>query len=258
MVQLEHNLTLTLQALAPSGNALSPEQLAALELSLPLKQHEAGLKHLSFWGKILARNGKDYLVAQGCMRAAVLDSRVESDRRVCFSQDGVRWLDLAAPPPAVAQAASLLTSQLSGDPATAYTVKDAEGGRMRVTELQRLRAAVDAVTGGTAVVPARAFVADARRDLVANPLFAGVPYPAKLESYLHAQGGPDGESLAADVRHTWSLHYDAAAGRTVLRSLLWPGYQFFYQVPTARAGASAWGGLYFGTGAKNSDLIFMV
>ena len=35
-----------------------PAPQAALELSLPLKQHEAGLKHLSFWGKILARNGK--------------------------------------------------------------------------------------------------------------------------------------------------------------------------------------------------------
>ena len=35
-----------------------PAPQAALELSLPLKQHEAGLKHLSLWGKILARNGK--------------------------------------------------------------------------------------------------------------------------------------------------------------------------------------------------------
>ena len=31
---------------------------AALALSLPLKQHEARLKHLSFWGKISASNGK--------------------------------------------------------------------------------------------------------------------------------------------------------------------------------------------------------
>lgn len=61
---------------------------------------------------------------------------------------------------------------------------------MRVTELQRLRAAVDAVHAAAAVVPARAYVADARCDLVANPLFAGVPYPSKLESYLHAQARP--------------------------------------------------------------------
>ena len=76
----------------------------------------------------------------------------------------------------------------------------AQGGRVRVTELQRLRAMVDAVTAGTAVVPARAFVCDARRDVVSNPLFAGVPYPAKLESYMHAQvrtgqGRPYGSSF---------------------------------------------------------------
>lgn len=62
-----------------------------------------------------------------------------------------------------------------------------QGGRVRVTELQRLRAAVDAVTDATAVVPARALVCDARRSVVPNPLFTGVAYPDKLESYLHAQ-----------------------------------------------------------------------
>lgn len=65
-------------------------------------------------------------MVQGCTRAAVLDGRVESDRSVCFSQDGVRWLDLATPPPKVAQAAALLTALLSGDPAAVSTVADAE------------------------------------------------------------------------------------------------------------------------------------
>ena len=65
-------------------------------------------------------------MAQGCTRAAVLDGRVASDRSVCFSQDGARWLDLAAPPPKVAQAAALLTALLSGDPAAVSTVTDAE------------------------------------------------------------------------------------------------------------------------------------
>ena len=74
---------------------------------------------------------------------------------------------------------------------------------------------------------------------------------------LH-QGGPDGESLAADVRHTWALQHDAFAGRTVLRSLLWPGYVFFYQAPSAGTPAASWGGLYMGNGAENNDLIFMV
>jgi len=74
--------------------------------------------------------------------------------------------------------------------ALTYIASCLQAAPVRVTELQRLRAAVDAVHAAAAVVPARAYVADARCDLVANPLFAGVPYPSKLESYLHAQARP--------------------------------------------------------------------
>jgi hypothetical protein len=46
---------------------------AALALSLPLKQHEARLKHLSFWGKITARNGKARPGLRHCVRQAALN-----------------------------------------------------------------------------------------------------------------------------------------------------------------------------------------
>lgn len=62
-----------------------------------------------------------------------------------------------------------------------------QSAQVRIRELQRLRVVVDSVHAATAIVPLRSYVADARRDLVANPLFASVPYPAKLESYLHVQ-----------------------------------------------------------------------
>ena len=68
--------------------------------------------------------------------------------------------------------------------AFSYVVQSAQ---VRIRELQRLRVVVDSVHAATAIVPLRSYVADARRDLVANPLFASVPYPAKLESYLHVQ-----------------------------------------------------------------------
>ena len=60
------------------------------------------------------------------------------------------------------------------------------------------------------------------------------------------------------MRHTWALQHDACAGRTLLRSLLWPGFMFAYQAPPVPSARIAWGGLYIGTGAKNRDLIFMV
>ncbi len=64
------------------------------------------------------------------------------------------------------------------------------------------------------------------------------------------------------MRHTWALQHDAGAGQSVLRSLLYPGYAFFYRAQgwaaTPSAPRPAWGGLYMGTGAINGDLIFMV
>jgi radial spoke head protein 9 len=63
------------------------------------------------------------------------------------------------------------------------------------------------------------------------------------------------------VRHTWALQHDACAGQTLLRSLLYPGYVFFYRaqgMATLATPRPAWGGLYMGTGAINGDLIFMV
>ena len=73
-------------------------------------------------------------MAQGCTRSAVLDGRVEEDRRVYFTQDGVQWLDLAPVAPAAAQAAAKLTAQLSGDPAAVLVAtgsSSATGGLVR-------------------------------------------------------------------------------------------------------------------------------
>ncbi len=85
-------------------------------------------------GQARAPRAQDYLVAQGSTRAAVLDGRVQGDRRVCFTQDGVDWLDLPEVPTAAARAAAWLTTQLSGDPAAIVAVApppDADGGGVR-------------------------------------------------------------------------------------------------------------------------------
>ena len=81
---------------------------------------------------------QDYLVAQGCTRTAVLDGRLEEDRRVYFTQDGVQWLDLASVAPAAAQAAAQFTAQLSGDPAAVLVANgspSAAGGQVLLDQL---------------------------------------------------------------------------------------------------------------------------
>ena len=78
-------------------------------------------------------------------------------------------------------------------------------------------------------------------------------FPEQLDSFLHVDEGPAGTPLGEDQKGTWALQYDALQQRTVIKSLLYPGYAFYY------SGASkTWGGLYTGTGAKNADLLFML
>lgn len=99
-------------------------------------------------------------------------------------------------------------------------------------------------------------VANAHNQVVPNRLFGGLAHPDKLESYVHAGRaleGPKGLGLAADVRGSWSVQSDSFRGVTVLRSLLWPGYAFFFDAHTL-----AWGGLYVGDGQPNTDLVFML
>ena len=57
---------------------------AALELSLPLKQREAGLRYLSFWGKILTQNGKASMVTVCASQQATLFNARESAKPCCM------------------------------------------------------------------------------------------------------------------------------------------------------------------------------
>ena len=64
-----------------------------------------------------------------------------------------------------------------------------------LTELQRLRAMIDDITEATNLAPVGSAVVNADGAVVANPLFAGVQYPDKLEGYYHIHRGPKGVIL---------------------------------------------------------------
>jgi hypothetical protein len=98
-------------------------------------------------------------------------------------------------------------------------------------------------------------VVDAHNNIVSNPVFSGLEFPDKLDSYRHRSLLHDQRqsTLAADVRGSWSLVHDAFRGTTMLRSLTWPGYFFYYDNSTL-----TWGSVYMGSGNKNTDLVFML
>jgi hypothetical protein len=66
------------------------------------------------------------------------------------------------------------------------------GGRATVTEAQRLRAMVDAISSLTSVQPKGCCVANALNQLVGNKLFSGLDHPDKLEDFQHRWAGVAG------------------------------------------------------------------
>ncbi len=282
---MENNLELTIDALASSGVVLSTEQKTALQISLPLKKVEAGLSTISLWGKIAALNGKDYLVAEGKGKAYFYEKKVETEIKFYYSQDCVKWLDLEPVDETSSKRCLTISSALSGDPSAVVTVTEpapkepespgaleaepeAEAAEeeeeeekvveFEFTELQRLQAMVASIKATTAVKPKGAYITTGDNAVILNKAFAGLEYPEKLESYALVDNTVEGKSLdendflSDDLAGSWALHYDAFSSTAIIRSLMYPGYVFYYCGET-----TSWGSLYFGSGIKNTEFIFM-
>jgi len=273
-----------LDLLGSNGIVLTTEQKAVLETSLPLKKAEAGLKMIRFWGKFTALNGKDYLLAIGMLdQPFVFEGKVHMSYKYFYSQMGVHWLDLGPLDEITYGRASTINGSLTGEAGFKYVVEepapevekvegqeeappaeeeekqDGEEGeeptgpaplKFDITELQRLRFMIENIQSGTGVVPDGYYTTNAKNEVAANQLFAGLSYPDKLESYTH---GPLGKCLIKDVTGSWSLHHDSFKCLTYLRSLAFPGYSYVYSCDMKEFDS-----VYLGTGEANKDLMFMI
>ena len=62
------------------------------------------------------------------------------------------------------------------------------------------------------------------------------------------------DSAAHDMpKGTWNLQLDSRSERVLVRSLQWPGFQFYH-----RQGSNRFGSIYIGDGLKNLELHFIV
>lgn len=107
-----------------------------------------------------------------------------------------------------------------------------------------------------------------------NAVFAGLSgsEAGEASSYLHfrrataleAKSALEKKDLVKDVefmdslaedqpKGCWSARFDAATGTATLRSFVWPGYTAFHKARSAQ-----FGGVYFGDGARNDDIGFML
>jgi hypothetical protein len=89
---------------------------AALPHSLAIKRAEAGLPHLTVWGRINTRNGKDYLVATSCPSRRAEGDSINADVQYYFSQDGLKWVDLPSASTEQADVSAQMRDILTGDP----------------------------------------------------------------------------------------------------------------------------------------------
>ncbi len=63
--------------------------------------------------------------------------------------------------------------------------EDGAAPGIQISELQRLRYIVDAISADTSVVPKGSVRMDASGKVVKHENFSGIAYPDKLESYVH-------------------------------------------------------------------------
>ena len=162
----------------------------------------------------------------------------------------------------------------------------------RFREVHRLAWTVQKIDHDCSLVPRGALAADASKKVIINHNFQGLSYDTSLDlrGYLHLrrpeniQGQallkrpgiiktddfldcidkdqPKGERLtdsAATDRLTfsdsfsemWVITHDRAGVKVFVRNLYWPGYAFY-----AVLKSSDYGGVYFGNGVPNRDIVF--
>jgi len=149
--------------------------------------------------------------------------------------------------------------------------KKVDPSKRRLTELERVAAAVVSIDQSTSVVPRGAFFMTATGDIHKNEAFTGLsPSDAsKLSSYQLFRAPVDSRTLAsirkagvsnnadfldslADAKNEWAIQVDDSGSTISLRSLVWLGFEFHLEVSSNR-----FCGAYFGHGQRNTDLAFM-
>lgn len=144
----------------------------------------------------------------------------------------------------------------------------------KLNELERLASSVQTIDDATCIVPKGSSYLTPTSEIVKNAAFPGLPADAakSLDSYLLFRN-PTNPSTLACIRKdgatnnfgyldqvgdgepsgVWVVQSDASGLNVSLRSLQYPGYEF-----NIKAGSSVCGGLYFGNGLKNNDVLFMI
>ncbi|XP_066598172.1 radial spoke head protein 9 homolog [Prorops nasuta] len=277
----------SLDILGYAGICVGVENSQVLQNSLLILQQENHFKKCYYWGKI---NGihNDYHVAYGFERDCM------NGKKFYYSIDGMNWLLLPDSTKCARFLTPLAINQFEGDPSIVTNVYEAnppfapnedndqlykeEALAKGLKEEDRLASTVQLINEDAAVIPRGGWFKCLNGDVIENSAFEGLnrANAAQLKFYLHARPPQKKwitnlllmedynyatdflDSLDWDVpRKCWNLQLLQGAGLAgqlvILQNLYWPGMTFYHKINTPH-----YGFLYFGSGKKNMDLLFMV
>lgn len=270
------DLEQSLRNVSSGGYLLSCEELTAVQAGLTLLKAREKHQEMCFWGKILGKEA-DYYIAFG-----MGDSKLEYPSK-CFyyAEEDFEFKPLPGLTEEVGEAitALQLTTPFTGIPTTPLEFPVEEGFEnealaIKATELERLSLMIQEIDFDTSVVPKGAHCLNEAQNVVSNSQFKGLDAvkAGNLTNYVHFRPPASVQSLKAYARNDlefyssfmdslsddlpkgcWATRKDPSCSLITLRSLTWPGYIAFH-VP----GTSKYGGVYFGSAAKNIDLAFLL
>lgn len=141
-------------------------------------------------------------------------------------------------------------------------------------ELDRLTTVIHAIENDCQICPLGAFKMTPDHQVRRNEAFQGLQKEQgmRLDSYLHFRSVQDEQKRAEldlptapfnekflecisedQPKGCWALQLDERCEQVMVRSLQWPGYQFFH-----RLNSNGFGAIYVGDGLKNLDIHFIV
>lgn len=146
--------------------------------------------------------------------------------------------------------------------------------KKKLTELDRLATVVLAIENDCQLCPVGAFRMTPEHQLRRVAAFCGLrgEEACELKNYMHFRNAqtqekkqnldkPDApfqadflESIDCDMpKGCWNIQSSERGETALIRSLNWPGYQFFH-----RKSSSMFGGMYIGDGLKSQEVHFIV
>lgn len=146
--------------------------------------------------------------------------------------------------------------------------------KRNLTELNRLAVVVNAIENDCQICPVGAFKMTPKHELRRAEAFRGLSkeQARSLENYLHFRNVQTREKKAlleqsdapfrTDIlepivtdtpRGCWSLQMDEVGATVLIRSLSWPGFQFFHRINSPK-----FGNVYIGDGLKDLEVQFLI